>query len=435
MDSKGCSIDRHVVVYGLSHATSTAALRDRLLFSDATVPVALTNIRDATGFPEALILSTCNRMEIYAVCEAPENAPAALTAFLASWHGVPAEEFAPHVYFHRCRKAAEHLFRVAGSIDSLMVGESQVLSQVKNAYRLARESGATGTVLNKLFQFAITAGKRVRTETKIGEGAVSISQAGVELARKILGRLSDRTALIIGAGEMSELTARHLRAASIGRFFFANRTLENAAELARVYGGTPISLADMETVLPDCDIVISSTASPTCIIDAGMVKTVMAARNNRPIFLIDIAAPRDIHPDVDKLYNVFLYSIDDLAQIAKFNVEMRSNEVRSAMAVLDDELAKYCEWYGYLKIQPILVSLKNRAEIIRRKKLCQYASELSQLPEPARLFMQEFLDALTEEYFEEPSRVLRESLGSNDWLQLSDSLVRLFDLKPQEPEK
>jgi glutamyl-tRNA reductase len=430
MDSDETMIHRHVVVFGLSHTTSTTAIRDRLLFPESALPAALAQLCSISGVSEALILSTCNRVEIYTVFAVPDDAPSAIAGFLSAYHSVPSGEFAPYSYFHHCEQAAEHLFRVVSSIDSLMVGESQILSQVKNAYRIARESGATGIVLNKLFQFAITAGKRVRAETKIGEGAVSISQAGVELAKKILGSLNKHTALIIGAGEMSDLAARHLKAASIGRLFFANRTVDSAACLSNEYGGVAVSLAEMETILHECDIVISSTASPSYIVGVKQVRDAMAKRRNQPIFLIDLAAPRDIHPDVGKLYNVFLYAIDDLAQVAKFNVEMRSNEVTAAMAVLTEELREYFEWYNYLRVQPVIVSLKNQVDRIRENKMRQYASELSTLPEPAQHLVREIVNALTEEYFEWPSRILRESSNSDDWLQLSDSLVKLFNLKP-----
>jgi len=318
---------------------------------------------------------------------------------------------------------------VTASLDSLVVGEAQILSQVKNAFAIAQENGSTGIVLNKLFLFAITSGKRVRSETKIGKGAVSISQAGVELAKKILGSLSNHCAMIIGAGEMSELTAKHLKSAGIRKLFFANRTLDRAAELSSQFDGVAINLAEMPGILPECDIVISSTASPNYIIGVEEMREVIVKRKNQPILLIDIAAPRDIHPDVGKLYNVFLYTIDDLAQVAKYNVEARTNEIAAAMLILKEEMNGYFEWYNYLRVQPIIVSLRKKFDMLRDKNLALISNQMSAMPESTQKIMKDFAKDLTDEFFEGPSITLRESAGTADWMQLSDALTKLFKLK------
>jgi len=235
--------------------------------------------------------------------------------------------------------------------------------------------------------------------------------------------------MIIGAGEMSVLTARHLKSAGIGRLYFANRTVERAVEIAREFEGTGISLDDMRSVMPECDIVISSTASPDYVLGASDMREVMAARNNRSILLIDIAAPRDIHPDVGRLYNVFLYTIDDLSSVAKFNQEMRAKEAELVEAIARDEMQKYFDWYNYLRVQPVMQSLRNRFNHLRDRKLDQFSTELANLPQPAQEFVRQFITSLTEEYLEGPSKALRESSCTDDWIQFSDSLVRLFDLE------
>jgi glutamyl-tRNA reductase len=434
MDSNG-SLHKHVVVYGLNHATSTTCVRDKLLFAEPDIPEALRDVRKLPGISEAIIVSTCNRVEIYAVSTGPDEAAHVLAGFLSNRYNVDRSEIDPHTYFYRCEQAIEHLFKVIASLDSLIVGEGQILSQMKQAFKIAQEAHATGTVFNKLFQFAITAGKRVRAETKIGEGAVSISQAGVELAKKILGRLNNRSALIIGAGEMSELTARHLKASSIGKLFFANRTLENAASLATEFGGVPLTLAERSKVMPDCDIVISSTASLDYVIGVDEMREVVQKRKNRPILLIDIAAPRDIHPDVSKIYNVFLYTIDDLAQVAQINVQLRGNEINAALAIIGSEMSKYYEWYNYLRVQPVIVLLRKKFDALRDKKLEQCSYQLSGLPKAAQDFVHEFADALINECLEKPSKNLRESSNSADWLQLSDSIVKIFDLDQDSQDK
>ena len=431
MGSNG-PLHKHVVVFGLNHASSLTCIRDKLLFAEHEIPDALREVRELPEISEAVIVSTCNRVEIYAVSSFPDQSARDLADFLAKRRNVDHGEFGPHTYFHRCEQAIEHLFKVVASLDSLIVGEGQILSQIKNAFKIAQEAHATGTVFNKLFQFALTAGKRVRAETKIGEGAVSVSQAGVELAKKILGRLGDRCAMIIGAGEMSELTARHLKAASIGKLFFVNRTLENAAFLADEFGGLALTLAERSTVMADCDIVISSTASPDFIIGVDEMRTVIMKRKNRPILLIDIAAPRDIHPDVAKIYNVFLYTIDDLAQVAQINVQLRGGEIKAALSIIESEMRKYYEWYNYLRVQPVIISLRKKFDALRDKKLEQCASQISALPKETQDFVHEFADALINECLEKPSKNLRESSNSADWLQLSDSMVKIFDLNSDQ---
>ncbi len=428
MDSN-VDICKHVVVFGISHNTGSLGVREKILFAEQDIPEALSELCKLDGVLEAVILSTCNRVEIYAVIDKPDKAQALLSSFISAKKNIPLEDFEKHIYFHRCNQAVEHLFHVTGSLDSLVVGEAQILSQVKNAFSVARENGSTGIVLNKLFLFAITSGKRVRSETKIGKGAVSISQAGVELAKKILGQLTNHCAMIIGAGEMSELTAKHLKSAGIRKLFFANRTLDRAAALSAQFDGAAINLAEMPGILPECDIVISSTASPDYIIDVDDMREVIVKRKNQPILLIDIAAPRDIHPDVGKLYNVFLYTIDDLAQVAKYNVEARTNEIAAAMIIINEEMNEYFEWYNYLRVQPIVVSLRKKFDTIRDKNLTLLAGQIAEMPEETRNLIKNFASELTDDFFEMPSIALRESAGTSDWMQLSDALTKLFKLK------
>jgi glutamyl-tRNA reductase len=435
MDTERPSPPRHVVLTGVNHSCSSVELRDKLLFTPQQIQRGLEELKKISLLSETVILSTCNRVEIYAVVSDDIAAREALLGFLARFHGLGRAEFEPHLYFYGGEEAVRHLFDVAASLDSLVVGEYQVLGQVKEAHRVAREAGNTGAVLNQLFQTAVTAGKRARAETKIGEGAVSVSSAAVKLARQILGRLEDNTALILGAGEMSELTVKHLKQAGIGRLFFANRTLEKSMALAREYSGKAIEFSEMKSVLWECDVVISATASPHFVLGVKDITETMEKRNNNPMFLIDIAAPRDIHPDTGNLYNVFLYNIDDLTKVTRDSSQSREAEIGKVRAILKEEMDKYSVWVESLKIRPLLVSLRNRFETLRDNELDRNASEIKALPKEAREFVRSFAESLTNKMLQDPSKTLIELSNAHDGDMLADVITRVFKLKEDEKPK
>jgi glutamyl-tRNA reductase len=317
----------------------------------------------------------------------------------------------------------------------MVIGETQILGQVKDAYHTARDAGNTGTILNKLFHFAIETGKRVRAETKISDGILSISSAAVDLANKILGGLSFRTALIIGAGEMSELTARHLAAAGINKMYFANRTLENAMLMADQFGGTALLLDERKTVMAECDIIISSTGSPHFIITPEEIKRTMTARRHRALFLIDIAAPRDIHPGVGKLPNVFLYSIDDLSRVVTNNSQLRAGEIGKVRTIIEEDREKYFDWYRSLKVLPTLISLRKHFEDMRDDELNAYAAEISNLPEETQDLVRRIASSLTKRFMSNPSKVLKEVASGGDSGMYTKSIATLFDLKVPHHDK
>ena len=432
MDITSASICKHVVVLGMNHTSSKMALRDRLLFNNTKLESALAKLSQEPGIIESFIISTCNRVELYAVMEQPETAREQLLKFFSEFHGIAVDEFEQHFYFYHCREAARHLFSVVSSLDSLVIGENQIIGQVKEAYYQARDRGTTGTILNKLYHFAIETGKRVRTETKIGDGILSISSAAVDLAKKILGDLSVRTALIIGAGEMSELTARHLSAAGIKKLYFANRTLENAIAIANQFGGTALLLNERESIIAHCDIIISSTGSPHYIITPDEIKKVMNTRKHQALFCIDIAAPRDIHPDVGRLQNVFLYSIDDLSQVVSNTSRMRSDEIGKARTIINEDLENYFDWYNSLKVLPTLVSLRKHFETIRDTELENYASKINTMPEPAQQLIRQIAASLTTRLLSSPSKTLKEIASEKDSHLYARSIATIFDLKVEQ---
>jgi glutamyl-tRNA reductase len=434
MDTKPNDSGKHVVLLGMNHSCSKAELRDRLLFTGPKLEAGLQKISQDPELLESLILSTCNRVEIYAVARDPAAARRRLLDFFSGFHGIPVEEFEQHLYFYHCEKAAEHFFHVISSLDSMVIGETQILAQVKDAYRTAVEMGNTGTVLNKLFHIGIEAGKRVRAETKISDGILSISSAAVDLAKKILGDLSTATSMVIGAGEMSTLTAKHLAAAGIKKMYFANRTIENAQPLAEQFGGSALLFDERETVLPECDIVISSTCSPHFIITPDQIKRVMALRKHRALFCIDIAAPRDIHPDVGRIPNVFLFTIDDLSQVVSQNSQARAHEIGKARTIIGEDLEKYYAWFRSQKVLPTLVSLRRQFEEILDEELARYSSQINTLPEPSRQLVRKIATSLTNRFLNNPSRILKEAASEDDGGLYARSIAAVFDLKVKNDE-
>jgi glutamyl-tRNA reductase len=419
---------KHVVVLGMNHQSSAGDLRDRALFSGSRLENGLAALAEKGIVDESLILSTCNRVEIYAVTGRPKHTREELLTWWSEFTEVDRESLRSHTYFYHCGEAVRHLYRVVSSLDSMVIGETQILGQVKGAFTMARDIGNTGTMLNRLFFMAIETGKRVQSETAISEGLVSISSVAVELAQKILGRLKKRSVLILGAGEMSKLTAKHLTSAGVTRLYFANRTRERAVELAASFQGTPLLLRERDTVFPICDMVVSSTGSPHHIITLDEIRGIMARRSNRPLFLIDIAAPRDIDPRVGNLPNVFLYGIDDLSAVVRENTAMRKQEVTVAEEIIEQEFAKYEEWYRSLRVLPTLISLRKRFEEDCERELKRYNSEIGTLTPEAQDIVRRFAVSLTKRFLRSPSRSLRDVAARNEGVDLADAVSDLFEL-------
>ena len=378
-----------IVVVGLSHQTAPLAVREALAFPKDRLGEALERAREEAGLAEAMILSTCNRVEIYG--RAPEPVAPLVAQFLARFHDRRPEELASHLYQLEGDAAVRHAFRVAASLESMVLGESQIFGQVKQAYEAAEEAGALGSVLNALRNRSFAAAKRARTETAIGRNAVSVSHVAVELARKIFGELRDRSVLLVGAGKMSELAARQMvkdgaRAAVLG-----GRTLERAEQLAAALGGRAAPLEALRSEMERVDVVISGTGAPGLVVRREDVEAAQAARRLRPLFLIDIAVPRDIEPVVREVKGVFLYDLDDLRSVADANLRERHKEAASAEAILEQEIRAFLEWRQSLDVVPLLVELRGRADEIRRAEVEKARRRLGALtPEQEKA-----LDAMT----------------------------------------
>jgi glutamyl-tRNA reductase len=418
----------HLLLVGASHRTASVELRERLDFSSRGLDHALSALAAHPVVPEAVIVSTCNRAEIYVACEQPDRVREELVTFMGEYHRLPATEVRAHSYAHIDAEAARHLFRVASGLDSLVVGEPQILGQVKDAYAAASEAHTAGPLLNKLFHAAFGVGKRVRSETGLTEGAVSVSFAAVTLARKIFGNLSGCRVLVVGAGEMSKLTATHLKAQGIAELKIVSRTRASAEQLASEVGGTVIGWSDLARALRDADIVITATGAQMPIIDKAMVRAAVPVNRTRPLFIIDIAVPRDVAPDAGDVEQVFLYNIDDLQTIVRENLERRGSEVSRAEAIVDEELRKFLVWQRSRGAIPTVVALRQRFEAIRQSELQRLAPKLSQLPPEARERVEEITRLIVEKLLIHPTEQLKAAGDPETVTQYSETLARLFAL-------
>jgi glutamyl-tRNA reductase len=354
-----------LLITGVSHKTAPVEVRECLAFRDEALPAALADLKRREGVAEALILSTCNRVEVTVTTEDGADPQAIVDSFLADHKAVSPHTIGPHLYRHEGRDAIHHLFRVASSLDSMVVGEPQILGQLKAAYAAAKESGAVCGWLEGLLTRAFSVAKRVRSETGIGQMAVSVSYAAVELARKIFGSLANRTVMIAGAGKMSELAARHLRSSGASHVFVTNRTHERAIEMAALFQGTPVEYTRFVAMLPEVDILIASSGAPHYILHKDEMQRVIAARRNKPMFLIDIAVPRNIEPSVNEIDNVFLYDIDDLQEVVNANLRERLKAAERAEELVAEEVERTMARLKVAEVTPTIIGLQEQLEQIR----------------------------------------------------------------------
>jgi glutamyl-tRNA reductase len=358
-----------LLVTGVSHKTAPVEVRECLAFPEPVLPAALQSLKSRPGVVEACILSTCNRVEITVTTDDPVDAQALVDEFLRESRMVAAASIEPYLYRHAGQSAIHHLFRVASSLDSMVVGEPQILGQLKSAYGVAKSQGALCGWLEGLLERAFSVAKRVRSETGIGQMAVSVSYAAVELARKIFGSLQNRTVMIAGAGKMSELAARHLRRSGTTHVFVTNRTHERAIEMAKLFQGTPVEYTRFVAMLPEVDILIASSGAPHYILHKDEMQRVISARRNKPMFLIDIAVPRNIEPSVNDLDNVYLYDIDDLQEVVNANLRERLKEAERAEEIVKQEVERMMAHLKVQEITPTIVSLQEELERIRQAEI------------------------------------------------------------------
>jgi len=418
-----------LLITGVSHKTAPVEVRERLAFREDSLPAAMVNLKSREGVSEAMVLSTCNRVEIIVTGSDDCDPHAVVDAFLAEQKSINPLVIRPHLYRHEGRDAIHHLFRVAASLDSMVVGEPQILGQLKTAYAAAKSCGSLCGWLDGVMSRAFSVAKRVRSETGIGQMAVSVSYAAVELAKKIFGSLSNRTVMIAGAGKMSELAARHLRRSGASHVFVTNRTPERAAEMARLFQGTPVEYTRFVSMLPEVDILIASSGAPHYILHKEEMQRVIAARRNRPMFLIDIAVPRNIEPSVNEIDNVFPYDIDDLQGVVSANLRERMKEADRAEALVAEEVDRMMARLKVAEVTPVIVGLQEQLEQIRMAEMEKVRRKYG----PFTAAQEEAFDALTRGIINKiahgPISELRHHAGQPEGAHVVAAIRKAFHLQ------
>lgn len=417
-----------IIVVGVNHKTAPVELREQLHFSEKDLPKALELLGQSSAILERMIVSTCNRVEVYAAVEDVEEGRASIVHFLSEYHGINRAEFEGNLYLHASAGAVRHAFRVASSLDALVIGEPQIVGQFKAAYQRALEQEATGVILNHLCERALYVAKRVRTETGVAQAACSVPSAAVELARKIFGDLSNRMAMILGAGEMAELAAKNLADEGVKSIIVSNRSFERAQELAEKLQGRAIRFDEAKREMVHADVVISSTGAPHYVLSKADLTEIIHLRRNRPIFLIDIAVPRDIDPSVNDLDNVYLYDIDDLEGVVQANLRERKREAERAEAIVEREVAHFVSWLKSLEVVPTIVSLRRKLEAIREAELEKALNRLPHLTLKEREVIAALTASLVNKILHEPMTTLKKLSTKRDGHWYATALRRLFSL-------
>ena len=417
-----------IINIGMNHETAPVELRECLASEPDTMVSALSKMRDLPYIREGFFLSTCNRVEALAIADEGDEVKKSLIALMTGIGTISKESIISSLYIHEGMKAVEHIFRVASSLDSMVVGEPQILGQIKDAYAEASRQKTSGVILNRLMHRAFHAAKRVRTETGISEAAVSISYAAVELAKKIFHELVDKKVLLIGAGEMAELSARHLLTHGVQSMTVANRTLERAVQLADQFSASPVSFDEITSQLNHVDIVVTSTASQEYVITSEQVKGCLRKRRNRPLFFVDIAVPRDVQPEVNQLDNVYVYDIDDLKGVIQLNMEQRQQEAVKAERIIQEEVLKFDKWLKTLAAVPTIVSLREKAERIVLAEIKKSSSALGDLTDHQRETIEVMTRSIAEKLLSDPISFLKKKADRPTLNSYLDSARRLFNL-------
>jgi len=415
-------------VLGINHRTAPLGVRERFALSTQEAREFLAKGTELPHVEELVALSTCNRVELYGTSRHPRQASLALSRFLADFREGDPTLLEKHSYFHQGEDAVRHGFRVASSLDSMILGENQILGQFKDSYRQALDSRTTGRFLNKFFHRTLYVAKKVRNETAIGAHPVSVSYAAVVLAKQIFGDLSQKNALIIGAGKVSGLAIKHLKSSGIQTFYITNRTPQRAREIAQEFGGEPIPFSNFEKWLGDVDVVISSTNSPGYIINDDIIRRVFQNKNQSPKFFIDLAVPRDISPEVNNLSNVFLYDVDDLGAVVEANKEERMREAQRAEDLLDREVKEFAKVLRSFELVPTISSLSKKFDIICQRELEKAFQKLPNLDVDDRVVVEKMASSIVKKVLHDPMVTLREESPKNSHINYSDIVRKLFRL-------
>ncbi|HLZ92443.1 MAG TPA: glutamyl-tRNA reductase [Candidatus Acidoferrum sp.] len=416
-----------IVLVGLNHRTASLELRERVSFTVEQARRAADELRNRGLLEESLVLSTCNRSEVYGVPpEASHECAPGLSSFLSEFHSIRPDALNGVLYHHYDRAAVRHLFRVSAGLDSLLLGEAEILGQVREAYRLSHEHGATGPVLNRLFQGALETGKRVRSETELGARPMSVASAGVKLAERIFGKLADRSALVLGAGTVSEQVVSTLRDRGIAHLYVVNRSRDKAQALATQFGGRVLEWGNWDTALAAPDIVVSSISSDEPILTRQILEDAMAARSNRALFVMDLGLPRNIDPQAANLYNLYVYNIDDLSEIVDQNLHARQSEVPRAELIVEEHVGKFLSWQASVELVGLVDALRSRIREERAAFIHARLDSMNHLAPGDRERMETLMDELLDKLLVEPAERLRGEKELRRKIQNVEALRDLF---------
>jgi glutamyl-tRNA reductase len=423
-----------IVLVGLNHRTAPVEVRERVSFTAEQARRAAEELRARGILEETLVLSTCNRSEVYGVPpESSHECAPGLSTFLSEFHSVRADILSVSLYHHYDHEAVRHLFRVAAGLDSMLLGEAEILGQVREAYRFAHEQGATGPVLNRLFQGALEVGKRVRTETELGTRPMSVASAGVKLAERIFGKLGERRALVLGAGTISEQVVSQLRDRGIAQLHVMNRSRDRADELAKQFGGKVVGWGEWETALQSPDVVVSSVSTDEPVLRRDIVERAMAARGNRALFLMDLGVPRNIDPSVGELYNVYVYNTDDLTEIVQQNRNARESEIPRAQGIVDEHVTKFLSWQASVELVGLVDALRVKMREERASFIRSRMEPMKHLTETDRAHVEKLMDEMLEKLLLEPAERLRGEKELRRKIQNVEALRDLFLSNREKP--
>lgn len=406
----------NILVIGLNHKSADVEVREKLAFDGQKLQEGLLALHKLPDIKEAIILSTCNRVEIYSNVKDPVKAFDTVKAFLSEFHGLENAALERSLYIHKDHEAVKHVFRVASSLDSMVVGEPQILGQLKDAFEFALAKKTTGILLNRLMKKSISVAKRVRTETKIAENAVSISFAAVELARKIFTDLSEKSFMLLGAGEMAELAARHMMSFGVKKVIVANRTFERGYELAKELNGRAVKFEEFLHEAVHTDIIICSTGAPAYVLRKEEMQKVMKERKQKPAFIIDISVPRNIDPEINNLDNVYLYDVDDLQGVVDTNILERKKEAEKAENIIEKEIDSFQKWVSSLDSVPTVIALRKKAETIKKEELERLINKFPELGEKERKAIEYMASVITNKLIHPPTVALKEDTEDKDIL-------------------
>ncbi|MCY4642749.1 MAG: glutamyl-tRNA reductase [Gammaproteobacteria bacterium] len=422
----------HLLTLGINHTTAPVQVRELVAISDQNLHTALQNLIGVPQVDEALIISTCNRTELYCNVTHAQEGRQGILGWLNAFHGLSSEHTTPYLYDYRDRSAVRHIFRVACGLDSMVLGEPQILGQLKSAYQGASRAGTLGRNLNQLFQHAFSVAKKVRTHTEIGANPVSVASAAVSLSKKIFGKLTHQSALLIGAGETIELAAEHLKTAGIHKITVANRSIERAQKIADRVGGRGVGLGFVNDILPESEIVITATASTLPILGKGLVERALKERRHKPIFMVDLAVPRDIEPEVAQLSDVYLYTIDDLHDVIEHNLQSRKNAVKAAEEMIAGEVEVFSLWQRGQDAVDTVRAFRNKAEL-QRDSMLEKANKMLEQGKSTDEVLQYLAYTLTNKFMHDPTEALNLAAkqGKNE---LIDAARILLNIAPEDTD-